>query len=120
MRFPGSFLLGLALAGNTVLATIDLGQIENSAGQPLLNVAWIGGDNPCKTKEYTAITASGESPCGVRFTLSNGYTYYERNCGISAIDMWNNDGTFNSHCQAKSWRCQLNSNTYIRQTWTCY
>ncbi|GFF51967.1 hypothetical protein IFM46972_09425 [Aspergillus udagawae] len=90
MRFPESLLLGLALAGNTVLATIDLGQIENSAGQPLLNVAWIGGYNPCKTKEYTA---SGESPCGVRFTLSNGYTYYERNCGISAIDMWNNDGT---------------------------
>ncbi|EAW09038.1 uncharacterized protein ACLA_077850 [Aspergillus clavatus NRRL 1] len=120
MRFLDTLLLGLAVAGNTVLATIDLGQIENGAGQALLNVAWIGGDNPCKTKEYVSITASAESPCGVRFTLSNGYTYYEGNCGTSAIDIWNNNGTFNSHCQNKSWKYQLNHNTWIRQTWTCY
>ncbi|KAL3478937.1 hypothetical protein BJX99DRAFT_223247 [Aspergillus californicus] len=119
MRVLSSFLIGLSVAVNTALATIELGQVEQN-GEVRVNIAWIAGDNPCKTEKYTAITASGESPCGIRFTLNNGYTYYEKNCGAGAIDIYNNDNSFNSHCQSKSWQCSQGDGITIRQTWTCY
>ncbi|KAL4880667.1 hypothetical protein BJY04DRAFT_191178 [Aspergillus karnatakaensis] len=118
MRLLHHFMIGASLAANTVLATIELGQIETN-GEVRLNIAWIAGDNPCKTAKYTGITANGENPCGVRFTLNNGYTYYEKNCGSGPIDIYNDDNSFNSHCQGKDWTCKTNGNT-IRQTYTCF
>ncbi|CEL03467.1 hypothetical protein ASPCAL04621 [Aspergillus calidoustus] len=106
---------------SSVLATIELGQLETGTGKPVVNIAWIAGDNPCRDQDkYTPISAAGQNPCGVHFTLENGFTYYETNCGSSAIDLYYADGAFNSHCQRKNWLC-TNQNQYnIRQTWTCY
>ncbi|KAL3442978.1 hypothetical protein BJX65DRAFT_312280 [Aspergillus insuetus] len=114
-----NLLIFIAIAINTVLATIALGSLEFQKNKPILNVAWIEGNNPCILDEYiTPISASGQSPCGIRFTLTNGYTYYEENCGVSAIVIRNGDGSFNSQCKQKSWSCVSGDHTY-RQTWTC-
>ncbi|KAL3478938.1 hypothetical protein BJX99DRAFT_223249 [Aspergillus californicus] len=120
MQLLHYFALGIALVDSTVLATVDLGQVEDGNGKALTNIAWIGGDNPCKTSKYTVINAAGEYPCAIWFTLSNGNRYYERNCGVGNIDLWNGDGTYNSQCKPATWYCQISSNRWIRKTWTCY
>ncbi|KAL4880668.1 hypothetical protein BJY04DRAFT_208045 [Aspergillus karnatakaensis] len=120
MRLLHNLVTGIALVGNTVLATVELGQIENGAGKALTNIAWIGGDNPCNTGRYIEINSAGQNPCGIHFTLSNGYRYYEENCGVSDIDLHNEDGSLNSHCGKHSWICKITDSRWIRQTWRCY
>ncbi|KAL3471751.1 hypothetical protein BJX99DRAFT_262969 [Aspergillus californicus] len=119
MRFLDHLILMSAIAGQAAVATIALGALEITQGSPILNVAWIEGRNPCVTADvFTPISASGQNPCGIDFTLTNGYTYYEGNCGSGAIEIYNQDGSFNSQCKTKSWSCVSGSYT-IRQTWTC-
>ncbi|KIA75662.1 hypothetical protein HK57_00595 [Aspergillus ustus] len=108
----------LVLTAHSVLATIALGALELQENKPLLNIAWIEGTDPCTRYEFTQISANGQNPCGIRFKLANGYTYYEENCGAGAIVIRNDDGSFNSQCKQKNWSCPEGSIT-IRQTWTC-
>jgi hypothetical protein len=81
-------------------ATISLGH-----GGGRGNLAWIDGDDVCgtpgKNKDTVRdISASGQSPCGHRFTLVNGRTYEVQGCGG---DLWlneivNGQAQFNSNC----------------------
>ncbi|CEL08628.1 hypothetical protein ASPCAL11776 [Aspergillus calidoustus] len=115
------YVLGLAMTAPSVLATISLGSLVTSSGVNKFNIAWIAGTDPCQSNDnYVGISAAEQNPCGIRFKLANGYTYYEENCGVGAIKIYNGDGSFNSECQQKEWSCNQIGGFKIRQHWTCY
>ncbi|KAL2784330.1 hypothetical protein BJX66DRAFT_344148 [Aspergillus keveii] len=114
-------VLGLAIAAPIVLATIALGSMRTTTGVNKFNIAWIEGTNPCESNDnYVGISAAEQNPCGIRFTLENGYTYYEENCGVGAIKIYNGDGSFNSECKQKKWTCGQIGGFAIDQHWACY
>jgi hypothetical protein len=66
MRF--SIVSALLSATTMVTATINLGSVDGGD-----SIAWLGGSDPCT---YDRISAAGTNPCGKKFTLKNGFTYY--------------------------------------------
>ena len=59
---------------------------------------WIYGQSPCATSDsYVALAPIGDNPCGIEFTLDNGFSYSLQGCG-STIYVLNGDGSFNSVC----------------------
>ncbi|EHK50846.1 hypothetical protein TRIATDRAFT_54629, partial [Trichoderma atroviride IMI 206040] len=78
------------------------------------SVAWIGGQNPCGTG-LTLIAENGANPCGAKFPLENGFSYYLENCGGSPLQLFNSDGSFNSNCNPS----HATFNCAAVQTYTC-
>ena len=55
-----------ALATHATASRVNTGSINGN------NIAWQGGDDPCK---YRILGPSGSNPCGSVFTLPNGNSY---------------------------------------------
>jgi hypothetical protein len=114
----GTFAL-LAALSSVASATIALGLKDDFNTETYSNVAWIAGDDPC-TAVY--INPDHANPCGIDFTLSNGYTYFLQNCGDSALSVANADGSYNSHCvfndDAPQPYCD-NVQSSVQQKWIC-
>jgi len=87
-------IFGLALTEHAA-ATIIAGTSEFTSGSlkgTKYDVAWIKGQDAC---QWTFIANDGDNPCGKKFTLSNGYTYYLTDCGDSSFALHNGDGSYN-------------------------
>ncbi|KAL1962694.1 hypothetical protein VTN77DRAFT_9238 [Rasamsonia byssochlamydoides] len=99
------------------LATVALGTItfETSDSSTTWNAAWIEGDDPCGSA--VNINLNGENPCGIEFTLSNGYTYYLENCGDGSFALYNSDGSYNHLCEYTG--DDINGYCGIHREWDC-
>jgi hypothetical protein len=87
-------IAGLALTERAT-ATIITGTSEFTSGSlkgTKYDVAWIKGQDAC---QWTFIANDGDNPCGRKFTLSNGYTYYLTDCGDASFALHNGDGSYN-------------------------
>ena len=80
----------------------------------LPTVAWIDGEDPCTTDKD--ISKTSVNPCGIRFTLDNGFTYFLQNCGDSQFALYNNDGSFNhiASFNKATYNCDGNIDTVFR------
>jgi hypothetical protein len=83
-------------------------------------VAWVYGDNPClSSSSNTFIVPSGQNPCGHTFTLANGESYYEENCGGGDIVLYNADGSGSHECTSADHTVGWNCEGQLQQTWVC-
>lgn len=89
-------------------------------------VAWIDGivNNMCQAwpDAFATISSAQDpkpvpNPCGNHFALDNGHTYYLAYCGTSDLQLFNGDGSFNSHCHSEEQ--ELCTGT-LWQTYKCY
>jgi hypothetical protein len=68
----------LLTLGTQVHCAVNFGTYDHPGFQDhKKNVAWLQNENPCN---YRVINNNGDNPCGIKFTLSNGYTYYVSSC----------------------------------------
>lgn len=123
----------LAALSTTASAAIGLGiktvKDRNEQVTVTENVAWISGDDPCGTA--VDINLAGSDPCGTQFTLNNGFTYFEQNCGTSQYSLANGDGSFNSACtfftdHGHQFICEVSAqgddafpSTFVTQSYVC-
>jgi hypothetical protein len=98
----------------TASAAIGLGiriiQDLKERTQTTENVAWILGEDPCRTQVY--INQADSTPCDTAFTLKNSYTRTEQIYRGSYYSLANGNGLFNSNCVGYSsgyaFVCQIN------------
>jgi hypothetical protein len=87
--------LTLLTLTNHATSTVITGTSQYTTG-PLkgtqYDIAWIKGLDAC---QYTYLANYGVNPCGKRFSLSNGYTYYLTDCGDASFALRNGDGSYN-------------------------
>lgn len=76
-------------------------------------VAWISGESECSN---AFVSNSASNPCGINFTLNNGFTYNLVGCGGAGLSLDNGDGSFNSNCQFQEQNLQCG----IQQQWSCF
>ncbi|KAH0151582.1 hypothetical protein KCU67_g10195, partial [Aureobasidium melanogenum] len=78
-----------------VTATICTGTSTFTSGNlkgTSYDVAWIDGEDAC---QWTFVANANDNPCGRKFTLPNGYTYYLGDCGDASFALYNGDGSYN-------------------------
>jgi hypothetical protein len=95
MKPTTTLTLTLLTLTNLATSTIITGTSQYTSG-PLsgtkYDVAWIKGLDAC---QWTYLANYGGNPCGKRFTLSNGYTYYLSDCGDASFALHHGDGSYN-------------------------
>ena len=120
MKSAISLIALLAALSSTATATIVLG-IRSNVDYSLDHVAWIEGEDPCA--KMVKINSNSQNPCGSHFTLSNGYTYGEANCGGNDYMVTNADGSPNAVCNYNDNHgqfCQTEIGwTYWKQQYIC-
>ncbi|PTB36249.1 uncharacterized protein TrAFT101_000218 [Trichoderma asperellum] len=106
--YASKIVASLGLFLGLATATVNIG--KDSAGD---TVAWIGGESECTN---VFIAGNGANPCGINFTLNNGFTYHLVGCGGAGLSLDNGDGSFNSNCQFGEQNLQCG----VQQQWSCF
>lgn len=106
--YAAKIVASLGLFLGLATAAVNIG--KDSAGD---TVAWISGQSECQN---AFIGPSDQNPCGTRFTLNNGFTYYLAGCGGGGLSLFNNDNSFNSNCQFQPQSLQCG----VQQQWSCF
>jgi hypothetical protein len=124
MQFTITALASLAAFAASASATVSYGTFQG------YDVAWID-DWYCDGTGITFITPQGNNPCGIPFTLSNGFTYTLEGCGTSEFALYNGDGfgSYNAKCNYNYWSvaCECGiapdgdgeCGDYMTQSWLC-
>jgi hypothetical protein len=125
MQLTLTTLAALATFTASATATIAIGTFSGNT------VASIAGAADCDGAGLTVITYQGNNPCGIPFSLSNGYTYTLEGCGTSSFALYNGDGfgSYNHGCNYNylSTACDCTSgpdgiekcSDYLAQSWLC-
>ncbi|CAD0108229.1 unnamed protein product [Aureobasidium uvarum] len=95
MKFTTVFAVAALALAEQAVATIITGTSTFTSGNlkgTTYDVAWIKGEDAC---QWTFLANGGDNPCGKKFTLSNGYTYYLTDCGDASFALHNGDGSYN-------------------------
>lgn len=95
MQLTSVFTIAALALAEHAMATICTGTSTFTSGNlkgTSYDAAWIDGEDAC---QWTFVANANDNPCGRKFTLPNGYTYYLGDCGDASFALYNGDGSYN-------------------------